>query len=1437
MDPKSYEAFRVQSIIETLPGNQRVESLCPWNGYLLVGLQDGTIVQFSGQQDEGAWQVVRGHRSLERKAVVQMAAVQLAKRPLLLTLTEDGVNLLTLPDMKLKFQPMGSRGASMFAWSEESQLLAVAVRRKVILYHLHGSDLLDSGERTAPDLVSTMVWVSGGVLLLGMRRQYVMLNTTTGTVTEVGITGSAPHPLGVLCPGGREMLLVRDNSAFYHNTTDGRFSRRRHLQWSEPLLALAAAGQHAVAVTASGLEVRSLRRIAEGHVVQRVLLLESQRPVPPAVSEDGSVFVVAPGTATTSAPAGAHATAATTASSGTATNTILRLVPVPLEEQAHTLAKMGEYGEALALAALLDDEGEGEASAVGRESGGGAPSVVGSEPGFGDGCRTSSSTSSGRRELLEERLRLAYGHYLFQEGEYDEGMAQLALCKSTTALVLLRLFPSLVPPKFKHYLPTHAAGQRLPEVSEPTGEAYVTAVSQLLPYVLSHRTRAMNALADEKAAAVAFVHSGATRREEGLAKAQTKGSERHEEGKEESAAGPGDAVNGTAMMNISAGAKALQGQVGAPSDSLSVSPGGGIGAKNGCHSVQLTAADAAVTTATAGSVNNTEPAGNGVGGARESRNPPDVGTLSFPPPPPPQETLVILDTAIVRIMVAMPDSGSLLRFVQMHNYVDLQEGEQALEESGMYAELAALYKFNGCHEKGLELLRKLSQDPGSLSRPARGAAADLPGLPGVWAAVRYMVSLSAADADAIQRHAGWILAADAEAGLSALLHMRPPLHPSLALSILNQHSAHYCGLYLETALQIGVALPQDYHNELLLIYLRDILSKEPTSSSRASNHSGEELKELLLSHRPDPDQTPVLFPEDLAHALLKPTPSSAAMAVRRFASAPASSAGTPALMSRVGSRSSMQSGGGAAAAQAAEPDRGAALQPRSGRDSVASTEENGGSSTSEDADEAEVNESTQDAEAQRPLKPVKLNGHGMAAWRPRKSRGRSVAAELPAKASEMDRSRRPRRPRRSSADTLGSFAGSKPPLPASQGAAAATATSPSGGINVDASAAASAAAAAAAGPSLYQRLRDLVYTSPYIDPGYVLDKLPLGELLEIRALMLERLGNHREALRLYVHALRDLAAAEAYCDRVYAAAVTATDSGNPVAAALLLPSGGRAGPRRPGRTLAPLDAGVLGDLTHPEEIYLELVRALYDGPESCPSAKAMVTPGSGLPVVGTCTGTGGLASAEMGTNWLLPSPYMSREEESRREPQLDSSTWQALSRLLSRKRDRLDPMPVLNMLPDGVAVADVLPWLEGALRYTIEARRNLAVVRQLHRSENLTALEDAVRMRQQRISVTSERACSLCHKRLGSAAFVSYPGGLLAHYSCHMRHTGGYGSAVMAPASGGGAGAAAAALLSVGGLGGSGGGQVGAHVVELQHGGVRGLRGHRTGGAEVVAWA
>ncbi|KXZ52313.1 hypothetical protein GPECTOR_10g945 [Gonium pectorale] len=1161
-------------------------------------------------------QVAKAHRSLDRKAVLQMAAVRLAARPLLLVLTEAGVNLHTLPDMLLKFQPMGSRGASLFAWSEEAQLLAVAV----ILYQLRGSELLESGERLAPDVVLAMAWVAPGQLVLGLKRQYLLMNTASGATTDLGATGTAPAPLAQLCPGGQELLLARDSTTVFHNAADGR--------------ALTATGHYAVAVTAGGLEVRSLRRAAESHVLQRAMLAEPPRAVAPALAADGAVFVVVGSGTTGSAGGAVPATATAAAGGGSGICSIYRLTQVPLEEQAHTLAEMGEYGEALALAALVEDDGDHEPTVAGDSGAGPGP---GPQPHSAGGLRTpavsvsangdaaaslrsagtsgtqlepsGSSTGLGgggsRRALLEERLRLAYGHYLFQTGEYDEGMAQLALCKSTTALVLLRLFPSLVPAKFRHLLPAEAAGQPLPEVPEPAGDAFATAVSQLLPYILSHRTRAITALADgdEARQAAAAAPEGATPADAG-----------HPPGAEE---------------------------------------------RNGSHAHATTPARSVAA----------DWATSAPGSSPSAGAPPSPSSASLRP----LELLAVLDTAIVRMLVVLPDSGSLLRFVQLTNYVDLQEGEQALSESGMYAELAALYRYNGRHEEGLELLRKLSQEPEALPRAARGAAADLPGLPGVWAAVRYMVTLSAQQAPTIQRHAGWILAADPEAGLSALLHMRPPLDPSLALGILHQHSRHYCGLYLETALQIGVALPQDYHNELLLIYLRDILSKEPpVLPSVAGSHTGEELKGILLAPHPaDADQPAMLFPEELAQALLHHGGAAGppGAAARRYASAPASSAGTPSGVSRAPSQASMASG---AAAPATAPPRGAR---------AASTGAATGASP---------------VAARRRLRDSLTSGD-------------TGAAELGGSDSSEE---------------------------------------------------------STAGPSLYQRLRDLVYTSPYIDPGYVLDKLPPGELLEIRALMLERLGCHRDALRLYLHALRDLGAAEAYCDRVYAAATGGAGGSSGGGAG---PAGGAAGAAPPGSRPPRRAAGpgpepfLPSELEQPGDIYLELVQALYDGPESCPSAAA---------VAAAAGGHGSLLATAAGADGETLASVWRAGRDSAGGAVLDSPTWQALSRLLSRKRDRLDPLQVLKLLPDGVAVADVLPWLEGSLRYRLEVRRNLAVIHQLRRSENLAALEEAIRMRQQRVVVTAERACSLCHKRIGGAVSVSYPGGLLAHYLCHRRHTG-----------------------------------------------------------------
>ena len=58
-------------------------------------------------------------------------------------------------------QAMGTRGASCFAWHEGSSTLAVAVRRRLLLFTLSGSDLVAKGEAVLPEPAVTMMWAGG----------------------------------------------------------------------------------------------------------------------------------------------------------------------------------------------------------------------------------------------------------------------------------------------------------------------------------------------------------------------------------------------------------------------------------------------------------------------------------------------------------------------------------------------------------------------------------------------------------------------------------------------------------------------------------------------------------------------------------------------------------------------------------------------------------------------------------------------------------------------------------------------------------------------------------------------------------------------------------------------------------------------------------------------------------------------------------------------------------------------------------------------------------------------------------------------------------------------------------------------------------------------------------------------------------------------------
>jgi hypothetical protein len=101
------------------------------------------------------------------------------------------------------------------------------------------------------------------------------------------------------------------------------------------------------------------------------------------------------------------------------------------------------------------------------------------------------------------------------------------------------------------------------------------------------------------------------------------------------------------------------------------------------------------------------------------------------------------------------------------------------------------------------------------------------------------------------------------------------------------------------------------------------------------------------------------------------------------------------------------------------------------------------------------------------------------------------------------------------------------------------------------------------------------------------------------------------------------------------------------------------------------------------------------------------------------------------------------------------------------------PPQVLQVLPQQLPLSDVASLLSSMLLHNTEQKRNLSVVHALRRAENLMAREDLVKVKQRAVTLTFDRACCICHKRMGGAVSVAWPNGSLAHYLCYKRSVAG----------------------------------------------------------------
>ncbi|KAJ3672865.1 hypothetical protein LUZ60_006239 [Juncus effusus] len=379
-----HSAYDTTELVKSSPS--KIDAVASHSGKLLIGCSDCSLKIYSPSDpptDPSDHEIRRETYSLERsissfwrRSPTQMDVS--SSRNLLLSLSE-WVAVHKLPNLETVVAIGKTKGANVYCWDDRRGFLCVGRQKRVIIYRLDGGrEFVEVKEFGVPDTVKSMAWC-GENICLGIRRDYTIMNSNTGVLSDIFPSGRSP-PLVIPLPTG-ELLLGKDNVGVFVDQ-NGKLLQDGKICWSDAPTFIAIQRPYAVARLPRHVEIRSLR--APNPLVQTVVLRDVNLLI-----QINNCIVAAQG------------------------NTLHGLMPVPLGAQIVQLTASGEFEEALALCKLLPPE------------------------------------DSSLRVSKETSIHIRYGHYLFNNGKYEDSMDQF-LASQVDLTYVLSLFPSLTLPTLSH---------------------------------------------------------------------------------------------------------------------------------------------------------------------------------------------------------------------------------------------------------------------------------------------------------------------------------------------------------------------------------------------------------------------------------------------------------------------------------------------------------------------------------------------------------------------------------------------------------------------------------------------------------------------------------------------------------------------------------------------------------------------------------------------------------------------------------------------------------------------------------------------------------------------------------------------------------------------------------------------------------------------------
>ncbi|KTW25624.1 hypothetical protein T552_03484 [Pneumocystis carinii B80] len=208
---------------------------------------------------------------------------------------------------------------------------------------------------------------------------------------------------------------------------------------------------------------------------------------------------------------------------------------------------------------------------------------------------------------------------------------------------------------------------------------------------------------------------------------------------------------------------------------------------------------------------------------------------------------------------------------------------------------------------------------------------------------------------------------------------------------------------------------------------------------------------------------------------------------------------------------------------------------------------------------------------------------------------------------------------------------------------------------------------------ILEKLLKLLINSKVYNSKYILEHLPKNnKLLEHKAIILNNLGQHKSALKIYLFEIKDFKKATDYCTKVYS--MNNTESG--------------------------------------DEIFLILLNLLLKPPDG-------------------------------------------------HEIQLSNAL-----NLLSLYRSYIKIETVASCLPLNIKISDIKLYLETSIQNRTTDIINGKILSSLHIANLMKYQNKLIDACNKKYTITSEKTCRNCHKRLGQSVLAIFPNDSIVHYGC-----------------------------------------------------------------------